>query len=103
MMVSPGLTLSILRLQKVGGGLSAHGHQVLKIFSLVRVLASVETTLEMCVRYYYLGTQRGAKAEDMGEGPAPERHHRLLLHPLNPLKMQKKEKQANYQPRIPFQ
>ena len=28
-------------------------------------------TQEMCLRHYYLGLQRGAKAENMGEGSVP--------------------------------
>ena len=39
--VSQGLILSVLRLQKAWG-LYAHGHQVVNIFPLVGVLASIE-------------------------------------------------------------
>ena len=35
------------------------------------VFASVRKTQEMCIRYYYLGLQRGATAEDMVEGFGP--------------------------------
>ena len=74
--MSQGLTLSILRLQEAWG-LRAHGHQVVSVFHLVGIedgaVHICKTTQEMCI------LQRGAKAEDMGGGPAPGKPHRVLL------------------------
>ena len=39
-----------------GLGLYAHGHQVVNIFHLAGSFHTFETTQEMCIKHYYLGT-----------------------------------------------
>ena len=60
-------------------GLGAHDHQVVNFFQLVVVLASVKQ-LRKCASDSIISVlQRGATAEDMGEGSVPGRPHRFLL------------------------
>ena len=47
----------------------AHGHQVVNIFSLAGVLASVKQLKKHASNTALQGLQRGAKAEDMVESP----------------------------------
>ena len=69
-MVSQGLTLSSLRLQEAWG-LCAHGHQVVNVFHLVGVLASVKQLRKCASDTVISELQREAKAEDMGGGVCP--------------------------------
>ena len=76
--MSQGFTLSILRLQEVWG-LHAHGHKVVNFFHLVVVLASVKQLGKHASDTVIQVLQRGAAAEDMGEGSVPGRPHRVPL------------------------
>ena len=68
---------SILSHQQVWG-LRAHDRQVVHFFHLVVVFSKWKTQ-EICMRYYYLGSQRGTTAEDMGEGSVLGRPRSVLL------------------------
>ena len=68
---------SILRSQIVWG-LHAHDHQVVHFFHLVVVLASEKLRKHASDTIIQV-LQRGAKAEDMGEGFVPGRPCRVLL------------------------
>ena len=76
--MSRGLILSVLSLQ-AAWGLGAHGHQVVNIFHLVEVLASVKQLRKCASDTVTWVLQRGAIAGDLGEGSVPGRPPRVLL------------------------